>query len=48
MIPPVLFPCVLIFLNVCAASVYLANADWRMALYWLAAAVLTTCVTFQW
>jgi hypothetical protein len=46
--PTVFFPCVLIFLNLCAAIAYGVHADFRMMLYWLAAALLTTCVTFQW
>lgn len=41
-----MFPTVLIALDVCAALVYAVKADWRMAVYWLAAATLTACVTY--
>jgi hypothetical protein len=41
-----LFPTLLIVLDVCAAMAYLPSGDWRKVLYWLAAAVLTTCVTY--
>lgn len=41
-----LFPSVLIALDVAASIVYFAATDWRRAIYWFAAAVLTTCVTF--
>lgn len=41
-----LFPSILIALDICAALVYAAVADWRHAVYWLAAAVLTITVTF--
>lgn len=40
------FPATLIFLDVGAAVVYAAAMDWRRSIYWLAAAVLTACVTF--
>lgn len=39
------FPAVLIVLDLCAAFVYGFQADWRRAIYWFAAAVLTLCVT---
>lgn len=41
-----LFPTLLIVLDVCAAMAYLPGGDWRRVLYWLAAAVLTMCVTY--
>lgn len=42
----VLFPSVLIALDVGAAIVYLADGDLRRMIYWLAAAILTATVTF--
>jgi len=41
-----IFPILLIALDLGASVVYAAAFDWRRALYWLAAAVLTACVTF--
>jgi hypothetical protein len=43
-----LFPAILIVLDVFAAVGYASNgfSDWRKVVYWLAAAVLTTVVTF--
>jgi hypothetical protein len=41
---PKLFPTLLIVLDLCAAVGYLG--DWRKVTYWLAAAVLTTVVTY--
>lgn len=41
---PKLFPTLLIVLDVCAAIGYLG--DWRKMTYWIAAAVLTTVVTY--
>ena len=41
-----LFPTVLIVLDVCAAIPYAAKCNWRMAVYWMAAATLTACVTY--
>lgn len=43
---PRLFPSILIVLDVCAAARWGYDGDWRRAIYWLAAAVLTTTVTF--
>jgi hypothetical protein len=40
------FPTILIVLDVCAAAAYVPCGDWRRVIYWLAAAVLTTCVTY--
>jgi hypothetical protein len=42
----IIFPTVLIVLDVCAALVYLHDGDVRKTVYWFAAAVLTTSVTF--
>jgi hypothetical protein len=41
-----LFPSILILLNIGAAVVYGFNGDVRKCIYWIAAAVLTACVTF--
>lgn len=46
MIHPKLFPTILIVLDVAAAVVYFAHGDWRRGLYWLAAATLTSTVTW--
>jgi len=40
------FPTLLIILNVCAAAGYLPTGDWRRVIYWLAAATLTTVITW--
>jgi hypothetical protein len=42
-----ILPVVMIFLDVVAALVYIGDGNLRMSLYWLSAAVLTTCVTFN-
>lgn len=42
---PRLFPTLLILLDLCAAAGYLGS-DWRKVVYWIAAAVLTTVVTY--
>lgn len=41
-----IFPTVLIGLDAAAAVVYLCHGDVRHTIYWLAAAVLTSCVTY--
>lgn len=41
-----IFPLTLIVIDCGAALVYGWEADWRRAVYWFAAAVLTACVTF--
>ena len=41
-----IFPTALIILDLFAALVYAAKCEWRMGLYWLAAATLTACVTY--
>lgn len=43
---PRFFPTCLIILDVCAAGGYAVSGDWRKIGYWLAAAVLTYCVTY--
>ena len=40
------FPTVLIALDVCASVPYAVRGNLRMAIYWLAAATLTACVTY--
>ena len=39
-------PIVLIILDIGAAGVYAYCHDWKKAVYWVAAATLTACVTF--
>ena len=41
-----LFPTLLIILDICAALASVPTQDWRRVVYWLAAATLTTCVTW--
>lgn len=41
-----IFPLILILLDVGAAIVYLSGKDYKMTVYWLAAAVLNAAVTF--
>lgn len=41
-----IFPTILIILDVCAAGGYAVEHDWRKVVYWLAAAVLTASVTY--
>jgi hypothetical protein len=40
-----IFPTILIILDIGASAVYALAGDPRRAIYWFAAAVLTTCVT---
>jgi len=40
------FPTLLIILDVCAAVGYMPAGNWRKVVYWLAAATLTTVVTW--
>lgn len=42
----ILFPSILIALDVAAALVYLSGGDWKKFIYWAAAATLTATVTF--
>ncbi len=41
-----IFPTILIVLDIAAAIVYARHGDWRRAIYWVAAAVITGSVTF--
>lgn len=41
----VLFPIILITLDVCAGIAYGYFSDWKQMVYWFAAATLTICVT---
>ena len=41
-----LFPTILIVLDVCAALTYVPTGEWRRVIYWLAAATITTVVTW--
>lgn len=41
-----IFPVLLMLLDVGAAIVYATDGDWKKAIYWVAAAVLNTAVTF--
>lgn len=41
-----IFPTILIALDISASLVYLTQGDYRRAIYWMAAATLTTTVTF--
>lgn len=41
-----IFPTILLVLDVCAAIVYAFSGDVRHTVYWLAAALLTACVTY--
>lgn len=41
-----IFPTVLIAFDVLAAIPYAVRSNWRMTIYWLAAATLTACVTY--
>lgn len=41
-----IFPIIMIVLDVGAAAVNFCNREWRMTIYWLAAAVLNAVVTF--
>ena len=44
-IPPQVFPVCLMILNLCASAIYAVHGDYRRMIYWIAAAVLTACVT---
>lgn len=41
-----IFPIILIILDLGAAIAYGIHTDWKMSIYWIAAAVLNVCVTF--
>lgn len=42
-----IFPTILIILDLCSAAAYAGKQDWRMFVYWIAAAVLNAAVTFK-
>lgn len=41
-----IFPTILIILDLCAAGVYFHKGDYRMLIYWVAAATLTASITY--
>lgn len=41
-----IFPTLIIGLNIASAVAYAAQSNWKMGLYWVAAATLTACVTY--
>lgn len=41
-----IFPTLIIGLNIASAIAYAVQVNWKMALYWIAAATLTACVTY--
>lgn len=41
-----IFPIILIALDIGAAVMCAVNKDWKKAVYWIAAAILTVTVTF--
>lgn len=41
-----ILPTVLILLDICVAIGYLPSGNWRLVIYWVAAATLTTMVTY--
>lgn len=41
------FPSILIALDVLSAAVYAIAREWRQAVYWLAAATLSICITHK-
>ena len=45
-LPTWLFPAVMIALSLASSLVWALAGDWRRALYWVAAAVLTFSVTY--
>jgi hypothetical protein len=45
-IDPKFFPTILIILDIAAALAYIPDGDWRKVIYWMAAAALTTVVTW--
>lgn len=44
--PTYIFPLILIVLDIGAAVMYGISGEWKKVIYWLAAAVLNTAVTF--
>jgi len=43
---PKIFPTILIVLDIAAALGYLPSGNYRMVIYWVAAATLTTTITW--
>lgn len=41
-----ILPALLMLIDIGAAVMYIPSGDWRQIGYWIAAAVLTFCVTF--
>ncbi len=41
-----IFPTILIILDLFAAVGYIPSGDYRRVIYWIAAAILTACVTW--
>lgn len=41
-----IFPLILISFDICAAAVYAYHKEYKMTIYWIAAAVLNAAVTF--
>jgi hypothetical protein len=41
-----IFPTIMIGLNIASAVCYGFQYNWRMAIYWISAATLTSCVTY--
>ena len=41
-----ILPLILIIIDIGAAIGYVPTGDWRRVIYWIAAGVLTACVTF--
>lgn len=46
MVNPRLLPTLLIIIDIGAAAVWATHGDWRKAIYWIAAAILTATVTY--
>jgi uncharacterized membrane protein len=41
-----IFPSILIVLDIGAGLSYFISGNWKMGIYWVCAAALTACVTF--
>jgi hypothetical protein len=41
-----IFPTLLIILDLCAAIGYVSSGDWKKVVYWIAAGTLTAMVTY--
>ena len=41
-----IFPTILIVIDICASVPYILQGNWRMSIYWIAAACLTYVVTW--